>query len=113
MAEEFVQSIKFKVDDSELKRSLSEIEKRAGNIQIRFKADASASRILSQINGLKSPQAAGSPGGISSFVREQRHAARSTNAFAVALDSARRGLELFSLKLSRANTARIAPLAGA
>ena len=106
MAEEFVQSIKFKVDDSELKRSLSEIEKRAGNIQIRFKADASASRILSQINGLKSPQAAGSPGGISSFVREQRHAARSTNAFAVALDSARRGLELFSLKLSRANTAR-------
>lgn len=106
MAEEFVQSIKFKVDDSELKRSLSEIEKRAGNIQIRFKADASASRILSQINGLKSPQAAGSTGGISSFVREQRHAARSTNAFAVALDSARRGLELFSLKLSRANTAR-------
>lgn len=106
MAEEFVQSIKFKVDDSELKRSLSEIEKRAGNIQIRFKADASASRILSQINGLKNPQAAGAPGGISSFVREQRHAARSTNAFAVALDSARRGLELFSLKLSRANTAR-------
>ena len=106
MAEEFVQSIKFKVDDSELKRSLSEIEKRAGNIQIRFKADASASRILSQINGLKNPQAAGSPGGLSSFVREQRHAARSTNAFAVALDSARRGLELFSLKLSRANTAR-------
>ncbi len=39
-------------------------------------------------------------------MREQRHAARSTNAFAVALDSARRGLELFSLKLSRANTAR-------
>lgn len=106
MAEEFVQSIKFKVDDSELKRSLSEIEKRAGNIQIRFKADASASRILSQINGLKNPQAAGAPGGLSSFVREQRHAARSTNAFAVALDSARRGLELFSLKLSRANTAR-------
>lgn len=106
MAEEFVQSIKFKVDDSDLKRSLSEIEKRAGNIQIRFKADASASRILSQINGLKNPQAAGAPGGLSSFVREQRHAARSTNAFAVALDSARRGLELFSLKLSRANTAR-------
>ena len=106
MAEEFVQSIKFKVDDSELKRSLSEIEKRAGNIQIRFKADASASRILSQINGLKNPQAAGAPGGLSSFVREQRHAARSTNAFAVALDSARRGLELFSLKISRANTAR-------
>lgn len=106
MAEEFVQSIKFKVDDSDVKRSLSEIEKRAGNIQIRFKADASASRILSQINGLKNPQAAGSPGGLSSFVREQRHAARSTNAFAVALDSARRGLELFSLKLSRANTAR-------
>lgn len=106
MAEEFVQSIKFKVDDSDLKRSLSEIEKRAGNIQIRFKADASASRILSQINGLKNPQAAGTPGGLSSFVREQRHAARSTNAFAVALDSARRGLELFSLKLSRANTAR-------
>ena len=106
MAEEFVQSIKFKVDDSELKRSLSEIEKRAGNIQIRFKSDASASRILSQINGLKNPQAAGAPGGLSSFVREQRHAARSTNAFAVALDSARRGLELFSLKLSRANTAR-------
>lgn len=106
MAEEFVQSIKFKVDDSELKRSLSEIEKRAGNIQIRFKADASASRILSQINGLKNPQAAGAPGGLSSFVREQRHAARSTNAFAVALDSARRGIELFSLKLSRANTAR-------
>lgn len=106
MAEEFVQSIKFKVDDSEIKRSLSEIEKRAGNIQIRFKADASASRILSQINGLKNPQAAGAPGGITSFVREQRHAARSTNAFAVALDSARRGLELFSLKLSRANTAR-------
>lgn len=106
MAEEFVQSIKFKVDDSDVKRSLSEIEKRAGNIQIRFKADASASRILSQINGLKNPQAAGAPGGLSSFVREQRHAARSTNAFAVALDSARRGLELFSLKLSRANTAR-------
>lgn len=106
MAEEFVQSIKFKVDDSELKRSLSEIEKRAGNIHIRFKADASASRILSQINGLKNPQAAGAPGGLSSLVREQRHAARSTNAFAVALDSARRGLELFSLKLSRANTAR-------
>ena len=106
MAEEFVQSIKFKVDDSELKRSLSEIEKRAGNIQIRFKSDASASRILSQINGLKNPQTAGAPGGLSSFVREQRHAARSTNAFAVALDSARRGLELFSLKLSRANTAR-------
>lgn len=106
MAEEFVQSIKFKVDDSDLKRSLSEIEKRAGNIQIRFKADASASRILSHINGLKNPQAAGAPGGLSSFVREQRHAARSTNAFAVALDSARRGLELFSLKLSRANTAR-------
>lgn len=106
MAEEFVQSIKFKVDDSDVKRSLSEIEKRAGNIQIRFKADASASRILSQINGLKNPQAAGAPGGLSSLVREQRHAARSTNAFAVALDSARRGLELFSLKLSRANTAR-------
>lgn len=106
MAEEFVQSIKFKVDDSDVKRSLSEIEKRAGNIQIRFKADASASRILSQINGFKNPQAAGAPGGLSSFVREQRHAARSTNAFAVALDSARRGLELFSLKLSRANTAR-------
>lgn len=106
MAEEFVQSIKFKVDDSDVKRSLSEIEKRAGNIQIRFKADASASRILSQINGLKNPQAAGAPGGLSSFVREQRHAARSTNAFAVALDSARRGLELFSLKLSRSNTAR-------
>lgn len=106
MAEEFVQSIKFKVDDSELKRSLSEIEKRAGNIQIRFKSDASASRILSQINGLKNPQTAGAPGGLSSFVREQRHAARSTNAFAVALDSARRGLELFSLKISRANTAR-------
>lgn len=105
MAEEFVQSIKFKVDDSDVKRSLSEIEKRAGNIQIRFKADASASRILSQINGLKNPQAAGAPGGLSSLVREQRHAARSTNAFAVALDSARRGLELFSLKLSRANTA--------
>lgn len=106
MAEEFVQSIKFKVDDSDLKRSLSEIEKRAGNIQIRFKADASASRILSQINGLKNPQAAGAPGGLSSFVREQRHAARSTNAFSVALDSARRGLEMFSIKLSRANTAR-------
>lgn len=105
MAEEFVQSIKFKVDDSDLQRSLSVIEKRAGNIQIRFKADSSASRIISNINGSKNPQAAVAPGDLSSFVREQRHAARSTNAFAVALDSARRGLELFSLKLSRANTA--------
>lgn len=106
MAEEFVQAIKFKVDDSDVKRSFSDIEKRAGNIQIRFKADASASRILSQLNGLKNGSVAADGGGLSSLVREQRHAARSANAFAVALDSARRGLELFSLRLSRANAAR-------
>lgn len=105
MAEEFVQAIKFKADDSDVKRSLSEIEKRAGSIQIRFKVDASASRILSQVNNIKNSQATGTTGGLSALLREQRHAASSANALAVSLDSARRGLELFTLKLSKAGFA--------
>ena len=104
MADEFVQSIKFKADDSDVKRSLSDIEKRAGAIQIRFKVDSSASRIISQLNNFRNAQATGSTGGLSSLIREQRHAAKSANALAVALDSARRGLELFSMKLSKAGS---------
>lgn len=113
MADEFVQSIKFKVDDSEAKRSLSDIEKRAGNIQIKFKVDASASKVLAQVNNLKNAQATGTTGGFSSLIREQRHASRSANALAVALDSARRGLELFTLRLSKAGFASRQPASGA
>lgn len=113
MADEFVQSIKFKVDDSEAKRSLSDIEKRAGNIQIKFKVDASASKILAQVNNLKNAQATGTTGGFSSLIREQRHASRSANALAVALDSARRGLELFTLRLSKAGFASRQSASGA
>lgn len=114
MADEFVQPIKFTVDDSEVKRSLSEIEKRAGNIHIKFKMDNSASRVLAQLNGLKVGNASGNAGGISSLVREQRHAARSANALAASFDVARRAVELFSLRLSSANISRIgAALGGA
>lgn len=113
MADEFVQSIKFKVDDSDVKRSLSDIEKRAGNIQIKFKVDASASRILSQLNNMKNAQATGTTGGFSSLLREQRHAAKSANSLAVSLDSARRGLELFTLRLSKAGFASRQSASGA
>lgn len=119
MADEFVQQIKFKVDDSEVKRSLADIEKRAGNIHIKFKVDGSAARIFSQLNNMKNGNVSGSTGGLSSLVREQRHAARSANALAVALDSARRSLEVFALRLTRAGAGRMgtavaaAPVAGA
>lgn len=112
MADEFVQPIKFTVDDSEVKRSLSEIEKRAGNIHIKFKMDNSASRIISQLNSIKVGNASGNAGGISSLVREQRHAARSANALAASFDVARRAVELFSLRLSSANISRIGAAVG-
>lgn len=110
MAEEFVYNIKFKADDSDVDRSLSkierrfgELEKRAGNIQIKLKTDLSAQRLASSLSRGFSTGAGAS--GLSSLVREQRHAAKSANALAVAFDSVRRAVELFSLRLAKVNVA--------
>lgn len=112
MADEFVFNVKFKADDSDVERSLSkierrfgELEKRAGNIRIKLKVDPSMQRFASSLTrGLSVGSGAGASG-LSSLVREQRHAAKSANALAVAFDSVRRAVELFSLRLAKVNVA--------
>lgn len=103
MADDFVQTLKLNVDDSEVSKAFSAIEKRAGNLQIKLKFDGPASKFVSQIqgNGIK---AFDNKGAFSMLTREQRHAAQSASAFSIALESATKSIRLFSTRLSGSST---------
>lgn len=97
MAEEFVQTIKFRVDDSDAIRAIKNLEAKAKEIRFGFKMDPSLARNLGTARGYNG----------SAVVREERHAAKAANALAVAFDSCRRSVEQFSGKVSKMGIPRI------
>lgn len=111
MADDFTQVVNLKVDDSEVSKALSNIEKRAGNIQLRLKFDGPAARLVNQLQGARSGRNIEGRGALSSLIFEQRHAAKSAGALAVALDAAARSLRLFSTGLQGARPNKSATVA--
>lgn len=104
MADEnsFVQKVSFRVDDSEVERAFGKIERRLADLRrsARLNVSASFERGLSGFAGGASRASGGSA--VSALVlKEQRHAAKSASALAVALDTASRSVELFSLRLAK------------
>ena len=104
MADEnsFVQKVSFRVDDSEVERAFGKIERRLADLRrsARLGVSASFERGLSGFAGGASRASGGSA--VSALVlKEQRHAAKSASALAVALDTASRSVELFNLRLAK------------
>ena len=104
MADEnsFVQKVSFRVDDSEVERAFGKIERRLADLRrsARLNISAGFERGLSGFAGGASRASGGSA--VSAIVlKEQRHAAKSASALAVALDTASRSVELFSLRLAK------------
>nr|DAW36094.1 MAG TPA: tape measure protein [Caudoviricetes sp.] len=104
MADEnsFVQKVSFRVDDSEVERAFGKIERRLADLRrsARLNISAGFERGLSGFAGGVSRASGGTA--VSAIVlKEQRHAAKSASALAVALDTASRSVELFSLRLAK------------
>ena len=104
MADEnsFVQKVSFRVDDSEVERAFGKIERRLADLRrsARLNISAGFERGLSGFAGGASRASGGTA--VSAIVlKEQRHAAKSASALAVALDTASRSVELFSLRLAK------------
>ena len=104
MADEnsFVQKVSFRVDDSEVERAFGKIERRLADLRrsARLNISAGFERGLSGFAGGASRASGGSA--VSALVlKEQRHAAKSASALAIALDTASRSVELFSLRLAK------------
>ena len=104
MADEnsFVQKVSFRVDDSEVERAFGKIERRLADLRrsARLNISAGFERGLSGFAGGASRASGGTA--VSAIVlKEQRHAAKSASALAVALDTASRSVELFNLRLAK------------